>query len=33
MMLETCEGYSEVDDNLKVYANMYDKELNFEEYK
>ena len=32
-MLETCEGYSEVDDNLKVYANMYDKELNFEEYK
>ena len=33
MMLETCEGYSEVDDYLKVYANMYDKELNFEEYK
>ena len=33
MMLETCEGYSEVDDNLKVYANMYDKECNFEEYK
>ena len=33
MMSETCEGYSEVDDNLKVYANMYDKELNFEEYK
>lgn len=33
MMLETCEGYSEVDDNLKVYANMYDKEVNFEEYK
>ena len=33
MMLETCEGYSEVNDNLKVYANMYDKELNFEEYK
>ena len=32
-MLETCEGYSEVDDYLKVYANMYDKELNFEEYK
>ena len=33
MMLETCEGYSEVNDNLKVYANMYDKECNFEEYK
>ncbi len=33
MMLETCEGYSEVDDYLKVYANMYDKEVNFEEYK
>ena len=33
IMLETCEGYSEVNDNLKVYANMYDKELNFEEYK
>ena len=33
MMLKTCEGYSEVDDYLKVYANMYDKELNFEEYK
>ena len=33
IMLETCEGYSEVDDNLKVYANMYDKEVNFEEYK
>ena len=33
MMLETCEGYSEVNDNLKVYANMYDKECGFEEYK
>ena len=33
MMLETCEGYSEVSDNLKVYANMYDKECGFEEYK
>ena len=33
MMLKTCGGYSEVDDYLKVYANMYDKELNFEEYK
>ena len=33
MMLETCEGYSEVNDNLKVYANMYDEECGFEEYK
>ena len=33
IMLETCEGYSEVNDNLKVYANMYDKECGFEEYK
>ena len=33
IMLETCEGYSEVKDNLKVYANMYDKECGFEEYK
>ena len=33
MMLETCEGYSEVNDNLKVYANMYDEECDFEEYK
>ena len=33
IMLETCEGYSEVNDNLKVYANMYDEECGFEEYK
>ena len=33
MMLETCEGYSEVNDNLKVYANMYDEECDFVEYK
>ena len=33
IILETCEGYSEVNDNLKVYANMYDKECGFEEYK
>ena len=33
IMLETCEGYSEVNDNLKVYANMYDEECGFVEYK
>ena len=33
IMLETCEGYSEVNDNLKVYANMYDEECDFVEYK
>ena len=33
IMLETCEGHSEVNDNLKVYANMYDEECGFEEYK
>ena len=33
IMLETCEGHSEVNDNLKVYANMYDEECDFVEYK